>query len=80
MALESLSLREDVENLQDVILSNLNDGYYWKRYFFLRLLNKQVDEPVIGEVLRRLDANWLEQVPLRSLKEFIRERSFRRGC
>jgi ATP-dependent Clp protease ATP-binding subunit ClpC len=74
MALETLSRRDDVDHLRDVVLSNLNDSYYWKRYFFLRVLNKRVDEPVIGEVLRRLDENWLEQVPLRSLKEFMQER------
>lgn len=76
LALEALSRREeaDANTLRHSLFAIINDYYYWKRYFVLRLLNARVKEPLLGAILLRIDDTWHDPVPLRSLKEFIRER------
>lgn len=76
LALEALSRREEVDanTLRNALFAIINDYFYWKRYFVLRLLNARLKEPLIGAIILRVDDTWRDPVPLRSLKEFIRER------
>jgi len=76
LALEALSRREeaDANTLRNTLFSIINDYYYWKRYFVLRLLNARIKEPLMGAILLRIDDTWRDPIPQRSLREFIRER------
>lgn len=76
LALEALSHRQEAHpnTLRNPLLSIINDYYYWKRYFLLRLLNARFKEPLIGTIILGIDDTWEDPIPLRSLKEFIRER------
>lgn len=74
MALEALSERDDMEDDPEQLFKLLSHSLYWPRYFVLKLLHKRLKAPMLSQVLSRLDDTWTDNVPLRVLKEFIKNR------
>ncbi len=74
MALEALARRTDDIELVEPITATLNEHAYWPRYYALRTLDKRCDQPILNDVLLKLDETWGDPVPQRILREFVTER------
>jgi ATP-dependent Clp protease ATP-binding subunit ClpC len=75
MALEALARRRDEgADLLEPLLSGLNSVLYWTRYYALRALNALIEQPIVVQVLMRVDSSWMEYVPQGYLQEFIAQR------
>ena len=79
LALEALGRRTGDPSVRDPLLDIVNLNVPWERFFALRALDLRVpvDEPVIGDLLLRLDSTWAEPHSSRYLREFIGARRAR---
>lgn len=79
LALEALARRDESPPVRDTLLEHVNLPVPWCRFFLLRALRLRVpaDEPIVGDVVARLDDYWGDRYGARYLRGFLEGR--RRG-
>jgi ATP-dependent Clp protease ATP-binding subunit ClpC len=76
MALEALSGLESELDIKGRLLAHINEFVPWTRFFTLRALSSRYTpkEPLITEVLLRIDLSWHEVFTFQFLRDFLNER------
>jgi ATP-dependent Clp protease ATP-binding subunit ClpC len=74
IALEAFGRRPGPSKEIGRLLERLSKVHDWWEYFALRALRARGEGPLIGEVLLRLDTDWLEAPRVQYLRDFVRDR------
>jgi len=75
IVLQALYHRPKDSKISDSLANDFESTYAWPMYYYLSVVHKHADKPVIGKILKCVQSWWMDySISLQSLNKFIDER------